>query len=227
MNAAIFRPMLAIFTIVTLICFAAPAFAAKGSETVRVNSLRAGSWSLQFRIADDFQLSSFQGATISTKRHFSEGRALRVGISLNGSVTDMEYRTINVAADSAIFESRTDENQQYVRLDAQYLFYPSPDEKLTVFIGTGPLFELSRSEVSGQGQWRLHKIWRFGMSAVMGVEWFATKKISFLTEYSSAVTYDIQKSESTYNYNKYKNEDERQSLSFSYNSVKFGLSAYF
>lgn len=215
-----------IFLLVAALHFGTPVFAADATEMDEENSLTAGSWALQFRITENFQLSSFQGSTLSAKRHLSDGRAIRVGISLNGAVADVEHRTINVTTDSTTFESKIDENYQFVQLDAQYLIYPSPAKKLTVFVGAGPLFELSRSEASGREQWRLNKIWSFGVSVVLGVEWFATKRISFLSEYSSALTYDIQISESTSSSSDYKNEDERQALSFSYSSVKFGLSVY-
>jgi hypothetical protein len=211
-----------------LLCYA-PAVSADEGEMERHNSLIAGSWSLQFRITDDFQLSSFQGATVSAKRHLSDGRAIRFGASLSGSFTDEEHRSIDESADSTTFEYTTDENQQYVRFDVQYMIYPSPMKKLNVFFGVGPLFELSRGETSGLGQWRLNKIWRFGLSGVLGVEWFATKRISFISEYSSSLTYDYLTTERTFSIgdsSNYRNEDERQTLSFSYKSIRFGLSLY-
>jgi hypothetical protein len=212
----------------TLSFLTAPVFAADNTDSEIQNSLAPGSWSLQFRITDNFQLSSFQGATISAKRHFSEGRALRFGISLSGSVTDKEYRTTDQSSDSTTSEVviGADENQQYLRFDAQYLIYPSPMKKLNLFFGAGPLFELSRSEVSIFDQERVNKIWSIGLTTLLGVEWFATKRISILSEYASTLSYDFQSSESTHSDGKSKNVDEVQTLSFSYTSVKFGLSVY-
>jgi hypothetical protein len=229
MRTSIAGKMTSIFLAITaLFCFA-PASAAGDGEMEKQNSLVAGSWSLQFRITENFQLSSFQGATISAKRHFSDGRAIRFGISLSGTFTGEEHRSIDETADSTLVEYTTDENQQYVRFDVQYMIYPSPTKKLNVFLGVGPLFELSRGETTGLGQWRLNKIWRFGLSGVLGVEWFATTRISFISEYSSALTYDYLTAERTYTIgdsDNFRNEDERQSLSFSYTSIKFGLSLY-
>lgn len=228
MNVKLIRAIVVLMLFGALFFINAPAFAADNTDNEKQTSLVAGTWSLQFRITDNFQLSSFQGATISAKRHFSDGRALRLGISLNGSVTDIEKRRTDQSSDSTTSELilRVDENQQYLRFDAQYLIYPSPMKKLNVFIGVGPLFELSRSEVSSSGQERINKIWSFGLTTVLGVEWFATNRISILSEYASTLTYDFQISESTYSDGKIKNEDELQTLSFSYTSVRFGLSVY-
>ncbi|MFH1754921.1 MAG: hypothetical protein ABIA59_04385, partial [Candidatus Latescibacterota bacterium] len=121
---------------------------------------------------------------------------------------------------------KTDQNLQHVRFNAQYLIYPSPNKTINVFFGAGPLFELSRSEISGLGQWRVTKFWKLGLSGVLGVEWFAAEWISFLSEYASTFTYDWQTSERTYDSTRFKYEDDRQSLSFTYISVKFGLSVY-
>jgi len=225
MRAKFDGTILFIFSAVALLCFCLPV-SADGGGTEKVNSLEPGSWSLQFRITENFQLSSFQGATLSAKRHLSAGRAIRFGISLNGSVTDKEQTVIDQAADSTFFDLQTDENQQYIRFDAQYLFYPSPEKKLGMFFGAGPLFEFSRNEVSSSDQWAVNKIWSLGVSAVLGVEWFATERISFLSEYSSRVSYDIQISEKSFGSNSFKHKDEAQTLSFAYSSVKFGLSVY-
>jgi hypothetical protein len=222
-------PMMFLLSAMAVLCCFASDSVAGGNETEKQNSLVAGSWSLQFRITENFQLSSFQGATVSAKRHFSEGRAVRFGVSLNGSFTEEEHRLIDESADSTASEYTTDENQQYMRFDVQYLIYPSPMKNLNVFFGAGPLFELSRGETSGLGQWRLSKIWRFGLSGVLGVEWFVTKRISIISEYSSSLTYDYLTSERTYSIGSsgnYRNEDERQTLSFSYSSIRFGLSVY-
>ena len=104
MSVKLVRAVVAMMLLVTLSFFNAPAFAADNTDSEKQNSLVAGSWSLQFRITDNFQLSSFQGATISAKRHFSEGRAIRFGMSLNGSVTDKEYRRTDQTSDSAYYD---------------------------------------------------------------------------------------------------------------------------
>ena len=47
--------------------------------------LNAGLWSIQFGIAENFTLRSFNGSTFSGKYQFTDKSALRLGITMNGN----------------------------------------------------------------------------------------------------------------------------------------------
>lgn len=58
------------------------------------NSLLKGAWALQFQINNNFSVSSFQGSTLSAKRHFSNKKAMRFGVSLSGSISEQDQSSI-------------------------------------------------------------------------------------------------------------------------------------
>src|SRR5271157_4544368 len=78
------------------------------------NSLKEGAWALQFGIASNFTLTSFQGTTIAAKYQLSEKNAIRGGLTINGSanygnssasgsISDTSYGTVpeNSSSDAA------------------------------------------------------------------------------------------------------------------------------
>ena len=57
---------------------------APGSGTAQETQspLVGGAWALQFRVSENFTLSTFEGSVVSLKRHYSPSTALRLGVSL-------------------------------------------------------------------------------------------------------------------------------------------------
>jgi len=107
------------------------------------NSLFKGSTSLQFRITDNFNLAFFQGATLSAKRHSTNKKALRFGLSLSGSVMDDDQSSTNQSS-----KNKTDQNGQFVAITMHSLNYPSPDREVNLFWGFGPSVSYSRGNVT-------------------------------------------------------------------------------
>jgi hypothetical protein len=194
---------------------------------------------LQFQINNNFSLSSFQGATLSAKRHFSNKKAIRLGISLGGGVSDVEDQS-NITG--ATFGRSG--NGQSIGINAQYTIYPSPDKSVNVFFGAGPIVGFSRSSstitstpdsFSSTRNKAEETTWSAGISGILGVEWFATRNISFIAEYASSLGYNSsnrkETAEQKTNTSDYimTNEIERHTKGFQFNpnAVKFGLSVYF
>jgi opacity protein-like surface antigen len=183
-------------------------------EPPQKNAFRPGLWSLQFAIANNFTLSSFQGSSLSCKRHFSERVALRAGVSLTGSYVD---------------QGATERNEQNIGLNAQYLIYPNPTGKVRLYYGAGPELALSRSKAeqsSGtSGSSTTTTRWSLGAGCVLGGEWFVVDGVSLLAEYGSAFTFDDTRVK--YVSGSSTSESKTRSIALSAKSVRFGLSLYF
>lgn len=183
-------------------------------DSLEQKPLRKGSNALQFQIAPNFQLSSFQGAIFSGKHHYSERSALRIGVDLSLRFTDSSIdRNYSVNDTLGTSESnKGDDNTQSIGITTQYIYYTRPNTKVNFFLGTGPYFNYSRireentfhrndplqetdsqETIKGSG-------WSAGLSNVMGIEWFIAKKISltaenrFLIGYSRTETERIRES---------------------------------
>lgn len=223
------------------------------------NSLRSGAWALLFEVGSNFTLEAFQGFTISAKRHFSDKRALRLGLGISGSVSlDDEVIDRQLKGDTVTFQEdqEGDLNNESVDLIVQHLWYANPKAEVNFFFGVGPLLRFSHSksetdatEISGGITTLINSTsketrWTAGFSAVLGVEWFATKHISFLAEYVNSLEHEWFKRTTNYKVTtagqttEDRTEVTRRTLRFnpehrggvplvSFGSVKFGLSVYF
>lgn len=211
---------------------------AQTQETTTANSaMTKGAWAMQFQINQNFTLSSFQGATLSLKRHYSPSRALRFGLNLGGSFSNNEEKKQNEAP------AEIDVNSQNIGLTSEYVVYPSPEKRAKLFFGFGPSFGFARSSqtrLSSNTQPQMRQkntssSWSAGIGGVIGVEWFANSHISLLAEYSSFLGYSshhlkarIEEKDST---GRFVSTNESlinvDSGSFGARSVNFGLSVYF
>ena len=189
------------------------------------NSLASGSWSIQFAIDKDFDFISYEGATISAKYHFSDKSAIRGGLSLRGSTEDSESALIIIPADSILKESKSDQNSVSVGLKTLFLFYPSPQKEVNVFLGAGPILTYSRDKKNEGGDSATRRSWAIGIAAAFGVEWFATKSISILSEYGGSFEYETHLYKGKYDGRESKTEIDRFEMSTL--SVKLGVSFYF
>jgi hypothetical protein len=207
----------------------------------RKNSLQEGTWALQFTIDRDFQLSSFQGATISLKKHRSDGSAWRLGLGLALAFDRFEEFSLS----KSIGKRDTDENSQAINIIIQKIVYLDPDASINFFYGYGPKASYSHSNskrtdttpppsiASSKREIALHSF-SAGISGVVGVEWFATESISILAEYGTILAYSTSKRTSTSRStsesgttNISTTDKVSNGFSLSADAVKFSLSAYF
>ncbi|MBU0710957.1 hypothetical protein KKA87_03400 [bacterium] len=164
-------------------------------------NIQSKSKALQFSIEPDFQLGSFQGSTISIKKHLSEKRALRYGISLTGGNTISESNRKIITNDSLNLKNNSDNSSYSFTLMSQYLIYKSTRYSY-LFYGLGPIFrytnQIRESETKNNltGDWessdindRNTKSYYYGLSFVFGVEVFVSKTISIHGEYCQELTY--------------------------------------
>jgi hypothetical protein len=102
------------------------------------NSLVDGKSALLFEVNGDFDLTSFEGATVSLKHHHADNRAYRASITVNLASQDSESQA---GGPSASYSSDSYE----LSLFLNRLYYHSPGSATTVFYGFGP-----RAGLSGQ-----------------------------------------------------------------------------
>lgn len=236
------RTSLIVFFLITVaLCFTGMQDAL--ASNFAKESLRPGSWSLQFGIGNDFRLQSFDGLMISCKRHYSANSAIRLGVDLSAALrnskSDLYTHLYPVY--------RTDEDADGLTIDvsAMYLYYPSSGRRVNLFLGIGPDIgywrdksvreRMERQYDTGIDYMETRSSYRYaihaGAKGALGVEWFATKDISLLAEYGAVMAYSYSFAEHvTENHgtglDRYSHLISRQ-LQLTHSSVKFGLSVYF
>jgi len=217
------------------------------SQDSTKNSLKKGSWSLQFQISNNFTLDEFQGSTISAKRHFSSNSALRFGIGLTSVSTDDEYTSSEIYNYSSFGEGKREYTYNIIEFNFYYLYYPNPEKKLNFYFGGGPSIGYSDyDDVQNSTEVNQDTIfiettynneinsYSIGIHGLLGVEWFVNRSISIHAEYLSSFTYEQEERELTSLRTSTNHEDNKRTLKtdksgfeLRANGVKFGLSVYF
>ncbi len=223
------------------------------SQAADSTSLREGAWALQFGIASNFTLTSFQGTTIAAKYQFSPMSAIRGGITINGSTSSGSNSTAETVADTnyGAVPGSSSSNSSSIAFVIQYLWYMAPSGPVHFYAGLGPnfgyahshrnsdnsaLYNINSSEswvrsvsASGSNQWSV------GATGSVGVEWFATRWLSLHADYFEAVQYqwgssssssDYSSAISTYIPSHTNNSGTSTGWILSNSSVSFGLNIY-
>jgi hypothetical protein len=142
--------------------------------------------------------------------------------------------------------SKEDGNSQFYGIAAQYVFYPNPNPKVNLYLGSGPSVSYSRftqddtREGQGAGQGgtvlisRSGSGWSVGLSNVLGVEWFVAKNISLSAENRFLIAYRSTKTEQSIESDTGsgvpgQSSYEQQSTSYIFQPTKviLGVTAYF
>ncbi len=170
----------------------------------RENGLHPGMWALMFQIDEDIVPKAFDGMTFALKRQGSRKSSLRLAFTLGLSVNETEgesqyYREDTLRYDSD--ETRKTNGMEFA-VELMYVRYPWPDSYINAFWGLGPVVSFSRSktesdrtrEEPGYDSYEdyfyfLNESWSAGLKGIIGVEWFATRRISFHAEYQCVLRY--------------------------------------
>lgn len=215
-----------------LVAVMAPASALGGD---RENSLSDGAWALQFGIADNLRLTSYQGGFFSLKRHFSDRSAVR-------TVFDFGFSTSDGESGSTDSSNRVDTSSDRWNTAATLLYqrYLNPEAEVVVYFGLGPTFaydDRSDEEVLTQvgtdtssTSTRDYTAWSVGAATAFGAEFFATEHISLHAEYATSLWYSSR--ETVYKLirrsgDRVKSVSNSDGWSFNSSYLRFGLSAYF
>lgn len=197
-------------------------------------------WALQFSINQNFNLGSFNGATISLLKHSSLNKAWRYGITIGAGVNDLEFETNQGSGTTLV----TDQNvyNYNISLDLIKITYPNTASKINLFYGLGPLVQMNyrkdKSETNPVNSYNSTReisqaSWKFGAKLIVGTQWMFSKSLAIHAEYGSEFNY-------TYTKNKTKTireldtsddirTDERvtKGIQFGSANVRFGLTVYF
>jgi len=207
------------FRIVVLILVSAVlcySYKAEG-QTRDSTALKEGSWALQFGIAQNFTLTSFQGSTIGAKYQLSENNAIRGGITINGSNSSGPTSYSASIGDSSLGTVPGNSPSKYYNVSfvLQYLWYMNPEGHVHLYAGAGPMFtyinstyanNYSNYETTAPGYWYTQIMTRqsatraVGVSAVLGVEWFACDWLSLRADYNENIQYQWNSSSSNTDY---------------------------
>lgn len=197
------------------------------TEQVKKNSLTKNCWAVQFGIENDFQLSSFQEATVSVKRQFEGGYAIRFGLSGTLDSRGDEYAQFD-STGPLPGAMRGSYNSQYVSIASQYLSYSNPDGDFNFFWGAGPKISFERFKSNSSSETTKQTGWWFGGTAVLGVEWFAAESFSIHAEYSASLMYATSKRTTEFLTSSNGSYSERKTTTwrFAADCVVFGVSVY-
>lgn len=204
------------------------------------NSLTKGVSALQFKVNQNFTISSFQGLILSGKRHLTDRSALRIGMNgyIDRRTTDGRDEYYN-PVDTTNSVENLELNSVLFEISAQYIYYTSLKSPLHFYWGAGPMISLLRNRAEREirdlsnnqltVEDHLGKSWGLGIDCAMGVEWFATRNISFMAEYGFNVNYRWEKDTSEEESSNFYDNTEvvNKNLVASASGVKLGLSLYF
>ena len=220
-----------------------------GSDTTRTNGLYDGSWSVQFRITNNFTLSSFNGANLALKYHFTKNSAIRFGVTLRTLNDDMssdnQYTGDPDKTDENIAINR---NNFEITIKPLYIYYPKIKKSVLLYLGTGPYIGYGKSKyqldsdvynadtlLSSTHDNNDNYIYSIGIAAIAGVEVFVTNYLSLHAEYGSSFYYSYSEKKRDRLIENSGGADnsvintvtKRDGFSFSATSVLFGVSLYF
>ncbi len=228
-------------TILFLMLFTIIQFSIGQEDNETKNSLRDGSWSLQFQITNNFNLGAFQGLMFSGKRHISDNSALRFGIGMNYREVESDFITKNMPVDTTVSQSSRSDDGMYVDFSVLYVSYLNLKSKVNFYLGAGPVVSIFKNKSASETiyksngtttnrEWKRNE-WSIGGLAVIGTEWFVDEKISLLAEYGVHFYKRFVNEESvdkySYSTSNSKWTDETASFNIHPSTVKLGVSLYF
>ena len=191
-----------------------------------------GKYALQFQIASNFQLASFNGATISGKYTLPDGNALRAGLSINGNSTSSDVnQNTNPIYNTPEYNRKSSSSSYGITLIAQYLLYNPVINDVSFYYGGGPLAGISYNKNNNTGTSSnnyedITNGWTLGVTLVCGVDWFISKRLSISAEYGLVASYS-KTINNTLNATPQWTQQTNYGYQFGGNNVKLGLSIYF
>jgi len=202
----------------------------------QANPLPEHGWALQFAIDRDFDLNSFQGSTLSIKKHTSAKAAWRLGVSVDWRTGDIdETRTI---IGNGVEYQDVDYSGFDLGINLQRVFYVNLQSPIKPYIGVGSTGGISFSHtytephneyVSNYTDHYKSRGWNAGLTGVFGVEWMPHVSIGLFAEYKTRIYFEYHKTKSYYyQYQTVRYIEEiTKRARLTSESVKLGLAVYF
>lgn len=198
------------------------------AQTSYLDSLD-GKFALQFQISDNFQLSSFQGSTLSGKYHLGKRSAIRLGLSIELNSFEKEETILSDTLND--YGTNRDSKLIGMSLNAQYIYYLAVNDDIAAFGGIGPFFTyqyLNSNEYDPDGNFiyeQKQTNYIPGLDIIFGVEWWFNKSMSLSAEYGLSLSYSSSNYKVKRTYYESKIVLTRWDISAMH--VNFGISVYF
>jgi opacity protein-like surface antigen len=211
------------------------------------NALKPGAWALQFSIQQNFTLGSFAGSTLSLKKHIKQDQAFRLGIGLHADDREGSFEETVVFGNPREHDAKNDSQNINFQITVMYLKYFRSHNKVTIFLGAGPLVGYGRSKgenvldaSTDPTETRIRREemksvnWSLGLGLAFGAEYFINKMLSLTAEYGSSLLYRHSQADRTRYEDDSTGENYQMDTSitskeyyFNAQAVKFGISVYF
>lgn len=184
---------------------------------------------LTFLVADDFQLSGFDGTLLSWRTRGEDGRGWRFGLRLSGSLLRYDYRSDTPDT----FRTSSDDRRLASAAVIALRIHEHPRGRaLGYYWAVGPTvgYAFSRGVEQNSDGYRHYSranTWSAGLAGVVGVEWRANDGLSLLAEYGGALEYTWShlNTNGSYYYNYQRNKDS--SIELATREARLGLTAWF
>ncbi len=181
-----------LFTLMSFYLISVPA--TYSQNTAYLDSLE-GKFALQFQISDNFNLTNFQGSTLSGKYQFGRRNAVRVGLSVNLNNSDAETNQ-SFLDTSLTISSAGNQHAFGMTVRTQYIHYIPGIHEIAFFIGGGPF--VGFNNITSENSYSNYPINRketiddftIGLDILAGVEWMFTKDMSLSAEYGIRFSYN-------------------------------------
>lgn len=214
-----------------------PVVFAQETEDTESSPLSEDSRAFQFRITDNFNLSSFNGSAFSYKWHKSESSARRFGISFNNRYQHVDDSDINDNNESTENESEATRLHFNITVNYDWIHYPDTDSEIRFFYGYGPAIgtrlirnnnetdDRNTSDQTIQGT--------IGAAGFSGVEWFFHRSMSLHAEYRAGISFTYERFDSETDPSEDSSVIEREqtrdntTVELRSRGVRFGISVYF
>ena len=194
-----------------------------------------GKYALQFQIGSNFQLSSFDGATIAGKYTLPDDNVLRLGFTISGAGTNKDAVLSYTAPiyTQTVVVGKSETKSFGVNLSIQYLFYNKLINNIAFYFGGGPLVGISYGKTNsaasnGYNTYEtITRGWNLGLGFSGGVDWFVSKGLSISAEYNFAASYAKTINNSVMPGNAELEQETTYGYQFGGSNVNLGVSFYF
>ncbi|TAK67418.1 MAG: hypothetical protein EPO24_00490 [Bacteroidetes bacterium] len=198
-------------------------FSLYGQEDT-VNTINLdGKYAIMFQVTSSFSLRSFEGQLFSAKKMIDNEQAWRLGVSLSGYHREGD----NIGSDYTVYDASA--SQISLSLSFSKQNYMNSEDFIRLYTGLGlrVRYDHSWGESNFTSYSNANESISMGPIIYIGIEWFFTKRMSLSGEYGGYLYY-------RYNYySMYSNSLSKdvtssdQTIGFSQDDVKLGISVYF
>jgi hypothetical protein len=173
--------------------------AADDPDPRAVDAHRAGRWSMQFEIEDNFRLGSFSGSGLSVTKNTSESGAWQLGISYGVRTGEVERSLVQVSDTTLTFPGPDEDfDVVSVAVEALRIHRFRPDARVGLDLGLGPVVSFNhQSNEREQPQQPSGVSWQrnsatggfYGVAARLGAEFMLARSLSVHAHYRGQFGY--------------------------------------